>query len=175
MAAGIMLVINPLLLLNDVGFQLSFLATIGIIYLSSFFRRWLKFIPKKFIRLKEIIAMTFAAQIFTLPILIYNFGRMSLVAPLTNILIIPVVYWIMLSGFIFALAGVIWPFLGWILSFPCLFLLTYLAKIVNFFSHPWAAKTIENVHWFWLIISYLILGFIALQLNKRKRLKFLEY
>ena len=176
MAAGIMLVINPLLLLNDVGFQLSFLAAIGIIYLSSIFRRWLKFIPKKLIRLKEIIAMTFAAQIFTLPILVYNFGRISLVAPLTNVLILPFIYWIMIFGFIFGLAGMFWQSLGMFLSLPCWFLLTYLTKIVDFFSRGgWAAKTFENVHWLWLIISYLILGFIAWQLNKRKRLKFLEY
>lgn len=167
MAAGIMLVINPLLLLNDVGFQLSFLAAMGIIYLFPTFRRWLRFIPKKLIRLKEIIAMTFAAQIFTLPILVYNFGRISLVAPLTNVLILPFVYWIMIFGFIFGLAGMLWQPLGMFLSLPCWFLLTYLTKIVDFFSRGgWAAKTFENVHWLWLIISYLILGFIAWQLNK---------
>ncbi len=175
MAAALMLAINPLLLLNDVGFQLSFLAVMGIIYLAPVFKNLLRFIPKRFNNLKEIIAMTFAAQIFTLPILIYNFGRISLVAPLTNVLIIPAVYWIMISGFIFGLTGIIWQALGWILSFPCLFLLTYLTKIVDFFSQSWAAKTIENIHWFWLIILYLILGFVAWQLNKRKRLKFLEY
>ncbi|MBZ9577498.1 ComEC/Rec2 family competence protein [Patescibacteria group bacterium] len=176
MAAGIMLVINPLLLLNDVGFQLSFLAAMGIIYLSSTFRRWLRFIPQKLVRLKEIIAMTFAAQIFTLPILVYNFGRISLVAPLTNVLILPFVYWIMTFGFIFGLAGILWQPLGMILSLPCWFLLTYLTKIVDFFSRAgWAAKTFENVHWLWLIISYLILGFLAWRLNKREKLKFLNY
>jgi len=175
MAAALMLAINPLLLLNDVGFQLSFLAVMGIIYLAPIFKNWLKFIPQKFTALKKIMAMTFAAQIFTLPILVYNFGRISLVAPLTNVLIIPFVYWIMIFGFIFALVGMIWQTLGWILSLPCLFLLTYLTKIVDFFSRPWAAKTIEDVHWLWLIISYLILGFLTWWLNKRERLKFLRY
>jgi len=174
MAAGTMLVINPLLLFYDVGFQLSFLAVMGIIYLSSTFRRWLRFIPQKLIRLKEIIAMTFAAQIFTLPILVYNFGRISLVAPLTNVLILPFVYWIMIFGFIFGLAGILWQPLGMILSLPCWFLLTYLKEIVDIFSKPWAAKTIENVHWTWLIISYLILGLLAWKLNKREKLKFLN-
>ena len=175
MAAALMLAINPLLLLNDVGFQLSFLAAMGIIYLGSIFKNWLRFIPRKLNFLKDIMTMTFAAQIFTLPILIYNFGRISLVSPLTNILIIPVVYWIMFSGFIFALVGIILPFLGWILSFPCWFLLTYLLKIVDFFSHPWAAKTIENIHWLWLIIFYLLLAVFVYWLKKRQKLKFLEY
>jgi len=175
MAAALMLAINPLLLLDDVGFQLSFLAVLGIIYLTPTFNNWLKFIPKKLAALKNILAMTLAAQIFTLPILIYNFGRISLVAPLTNILILPILYWIMLLGFIFGLVGIFWQFLGWILSWPVWFLLTYLIKVVDFFSHSWAAKTIENVHWFWLIISYLTLGFIAWQLNKKQKLKFLNY
>lgn len=173
MAAAVMLAINPLLLLNDVGFQLSFLAVLGIIYLGSIFKNWLSFIPKE--NLRTIIAVTLAAQIFTLPILVYNFGRMSLVAPLTNILILPAVYWIMISGFIFALFGIIWGPLGWILSLPTWFLLTYLVKIVDLFSQPWAAKTFENIHWFWLVVSYLILGFFAWQLTKRARLKFLNY
>jgi len=175
MAAALMLAINPLLLLNDVGFQLSFLAVMGIIYLAPIFKNWLRFIPQKFTALKKIMAMTFAAQIFTLPILVYNFGRISLVAPLTNVLILPFVYWIMIFGFIFGLVGIIWSFLGWVLSLPCLLLLTYVVKIVDFFSRPWAAKTIENVHWFWLIISYLILGFLTWRLNKREKLKFLNY
>lgn len=175
MAATLILVVNPLLLVNDVGFQLSFLAVMGIIYLAPTFKNLLKFIPKKLTNLKEIISMTFAAQVFTLPILVYNFGRISLVAPLTNILILPTVYWIMLFGFIFCLVAVIFEPLGWIFSLPCLFLLTYLTKIVDLFSGPRAAKTIENVHWFWLIISYLILAYLSFWLNKKERLKFLHY
>lgn len=175
MAAGTMLVINPLLLFHDVGFQLSFLAVIGIIYLSSTFKRWLGFIPQKLTRLKEIITMTFAAQILTLPILVYNFGIISLAAPLTNVLILPFIYWIMIFGFIFGLAGMLWQSLGTVLSLPCWFLLTYLTKIVDFFSqNGWAAKTINNIHWLWLIISYLILGFSVWYLNKKEKMGFLR-
>jgi len=167
LAAAVMLTINPLLLFYDVGFQLSFLAALGIISLSAIFKRWLKL---------DILAMTFSAYFFTLPVLIYNFGQVSLAAPLTNLLILPFVYWIMLFGFVFALAGMFWSIPGLILSFPCWFLLGYLIKITEFFNQfSWAAKTIENVHWLWLSLSYLILGFIAWQLNKRERLRFLNY
>ncbi len=167
MAAGVMLVVNPLLLFYDVGFQLSFLAAMGIIYLSPVFKKWLRFIPEiKFFNFRSILVMTFSAYIFTLPILIYNFGRISLAGPLTNVLILPFIYWIMIFGFIFSLAGMLFQPLAWILSWPVWFLLTYLVKIVDFFSKSWAAKTIENVHWLWLVIAYLILGFFAWQLNK---------
>lgn len=168
-AGAVILVQNPLLLKLDVGFQLSFLAVMGIIYLAPIFQDWLKFIPEeKFINLRSILVMTLSAQIFTLPILIYNFGRMSLVAPITNILILPAIYWIMIFGFIFAILGVISPILGLIFSFPGWLLLTYLTKVVDFFSKiPLAYKTFENVHWIWLSISYLILGFITWRLQER--------
>lgn len=173
-AAGIMLVINPLLLFYDAGFQLSFLAAMGIIYLSSTFRRWLRFVPEvKFFNFRSILVMTFSAYIFTLPILIYNFGRVSLAGPLTNVLILPFIYWIMIFGFIFGLAGMFWQSMAWILSWPAWFLLTYLMKIVDIFSKSWAVKTIDNVHWLWLIIAYLILGFFAWYLKKRSRSIFL--
>lgn len=172
-AAALMLAVNPLLLLYDVGFQLSFLAAMGIVYLSPTFQRWLKFVPAK--NLRTILSLTFSAYLFTLPILIYNFGRISLAAPLSNVLILPAVQWIMISGFIFSLAGIIWQALGWILSFPCWLLLTYSVKITDFFSQPWAAKTIENLHWSWLIISYLILAVFVYWLRKREKLKFLNY
>jgi len=174
-SAGIMLIINPLLIW-DIGFQLSFLAAGGIISLSSFFGRWLRFLPEeKFLNLRSILSMTFSAYLFTLPILIYNFGQISLVAPLTNVLVLPIVSLIMVFGFIFGLAGLIWPPLGWLLFFPCWFLLTYVAKVVDFFSAPWAVKTIENIHWLWIFVFYLFLAPFVYWLKKRERLKFLNY
>jgi len=174
--AGIMLVINPLLLFYDVGFQLSFLAVLGIIYLSPIFKRWLRFVPEvKFFNFRSILIMTFSAYIFTLPILIYNFGRVSLAGPLTNILILPFIYWIMIFGFIFGIIGIFWQSLAWILSWPAWFLLTYLVKIVDIFSKSWAAKTIDNVHWLWLVIVYLVLGSFVWYLNRRENLGSLRY
>ena len=164
-AGAAMLAQNPLLLRLDIGFQLSFLAILGVIYLLPTFKEWLKFIPSE--NLKSILAMTFSAYLFTLPILIYNFGYVSLVAPITNILIIPFLYWIMIFGFIFGIIGMAWGTLGWIFSLPALFLLSYLIKVVNLFSQPWATKTFENIHWTWLIISYLILSFLTWKLNKK--------
>ena len=175
-AAGLMLVYNPLLLFYGVGFQLSFLAAFGIISLGSFFRKHLIFLPeKKLLNLKNIIAMTLSAYIFTLPVLIYNFGRISLVSLLTNVLILPVVCWIIIFGFSFSLAGVFLPLLGRLLFFPVWLLLTYVLKIVEFFSAPWAARTIKDIHWFWIIIFYLILFSVVWQIKKREKLRFLNY
>ena len=159
-AATLMLAVNPLLLKLDVGFQLSFLAIMGIIYLMPLLQQWLKF---------RILSMTLAAQVFTLPILIYNFGYISLVAPLTNILIVPLLPFIMMVGFIFALAGIFFQPLGWILSWPAWLLLTYLTKIVDGFNQiPLSSVTLE-ISWIWLLFFYLILSGILWRLNKRQK------
>jgi len=172
-AAALMLAFNPLLLLGDVGFQLSFLAVMGIIYLKDSLDRLFRFIKLK--ALRDIISMTLSAQIFTLPVLVYNFGRISLIAPLINVLILPIVPFIMILGFVMAMLGIAWSLAGWIISFPVWFLLTYLVKVMDLFSQSWAAKTFDDVHWFWLIFSYLILGFFVWRLNRKKRLKFLDF
>ena len=168
-AGALMLLINPLLLFSDVGFQLSFLAAMGIIYLSKTLERRLKFIPE-FLNWRSILVMTFSAYIFTLPILIYNFGRISLIGPIVNILILPAVPLIMISGFIFSLLGMAWSSLAWILSWPVWFLLTYLFKVVDFFSQEWMALNIQETPVFWLI--YLILGYWVWYLNKKEKPRF---
>ena len=118
------------------------------------------------------VSVTIAAQIFTLPIMVFNFGNISWVSPIANILILPVFYYLMLFGFLSSLVGIIWSALGWILSIPCYFLLLYFMWVVNFFSQPWMAKTITNVSWIWLLISYFIIGFATWFLNKKYSQKF---
>ncbi len=162
--AAIMLTLNPLLLKFDVGFQLSFLAVLGIIYIKPIFDGWVaKVIKKKKLPgLVQIITMTLAAQIATLPILVYNFGRISFISPLSNVLIVPALPYIMGAGFIFSLASVIWIGLGKILIWPAWFFFAYITKLVELLSKiPFAAKEISNIHWIWLIGYYILLiGFL---------------
>lgn len=172
-AAFLMLLQNPLLLKYDIGFQLSFLAMIGIIFFSPILESFFRKIPN-FFQLKNILILTISAQIFTLPLLLFNFGYFSLIAPITNILVLPILPLILGSGFLFAFLGIFFRQLGYIFSLPCWLLLTYLLKIVDFFSRSWAAK-IFNICWQWLIISYLLLGLITWRLNEKQKLKFLRY
>lgn len=174
LACAIMLLINPLLLFYDAGFQLSFLAVAGLIYLEPFIKILIKKITKdKAENLVSVISTTLAAQIFTLPIMIYNFGNMSFVSPITNLLVSPIVYWLMVSGFLVSVAGIFSNTLGYILSIPCWLLLTYFVKVIDFFSQPWAMKTLEKVSWVWLIILYLIIIFITRFLHKKYSQNFL--
>lgn len=174
MAGAVMLAQNPLLLKLDVGFQLSFLAILGIIYIAPAFQNLFQRISG-FLQFKEILTMTFSAQVFTLPILIYNFGYFSAVAPLTNVLILPILPLIMGLGFLSGLAGLIWDSLGWFFSLPVSFLLIYLTKVVDVFSKiSWSVYVLE-ISRIWLIISYLILGFLAWRLNKKQKLRFFQH
>jgi len=116
-AASIMLLLNPFLLTRDVGFQLSFLAVLGIIYFSPIVSSFLTKIPNT-LHVREIMSMTIAAQILTLPILIVNFGFISLVSILGNLLILPLLPILVGAGFLFFIGGSLWEPLGFILSLP---------------------------------------------------------
>jgi competence protein ComEC len=158
-AATLMLMQNPLLLLYDVGFQLSCLAVFGIIVSFGFFQKVLEKVPKTF-GLRDMVAMNFSAQVFTLPILIYNFGYVSVVGILTNILVLPVIPLLIGLGFIFLLAGAVVPLFGVMLSFPVFFLLAYFDFIMEFFRKlSFSQLVLENVSPVWFLVLYIPLLF----------------
>lgn len=175
LAAAVMLAINPTLLAKDWGFQLSFAATLGIVYLTPFFQFWLNKIKIfRFAGLAGILAMNFSAQLFTLPILVYNFGSFSLVSVLSNVLIAPLIVLIMVFGFIFVLIGLFWPALGFVFSWPCQLLLNYLVWVIDFCSRlPYAAlRTNFSLLLVFAIYSWLI--FLAWRLRREKQYRFLD-
>lgn len=171
-AGTIMLIINPLLLRYDIGFQLSFLAVLGLIYIKPIFDKllgkWLK--KEKISPILEIANTTIAAQISVLPILVYNFGNISFVAPITNILIVPFIQFFTILGLIFIGGTAIWLFIGKILLWPIYLGSAYILKIIDWFSQiPWAAKQISNLHWIWIIVYYVLLvGFLCFYKRKNK-------
>lgn len=176
-AAGFMLFLNPLLLRLDVGFQLSFLAMMGLIYLQPAFSGWLRQIPDyKFFPARTTLSATLSAQAFTAPILIYNFGYVSLTSVLANILIVPFLASITILILVIGFSGIIfWP-LGWIVSFPVFFALSYITKTIDLFSKiPLSLLRVENLHWLWLVIAYLVLAVFVWRLQKSQKLKFLKY
>ena len=157
-AATIMLLINPFLLKSDVGFQLSFIATLSIIYLKPILDEKTNKLPNPY-QIKDILTMTLAAQLGTLPILIFHFGRLSLISPLANLLIVPLLPVIMILGVILSFTGLIWLSLAKIIAWPVWFLLTYLIKVVDYLSAvPLAAYEFKSTSWIFLIIYYVILG-----------------
>jgi len=176
-AATFMLFLNPFLLKLDIGFQLSFLAILGLIYFQPIFLNLFKKIPDfKFFPIKTTLSATLSSQIFTLPILIYNFGRISLLSPIVNILIVPILSPLTILIFIFGFLGMISWILGYLFSFPVWLFLEYIVKIIDLFSKiPFTSFKIENVSYIYLIIFYFVLILFIIMENRKEKLKFLNY
>lgn len=141
-AATVMLAVNPSLLAADVGFQLSFAAVLSIIYLKPMIDKKMARLPD-FMQLKDILTMTLAAQLGTLPILIFQFGQISLISPLANLMIVPLLPVIMGMGMMVVFLGLIYLPLAKIVVWPIWLLLSYLIKTIEYLSSfPWATYDI---------------------------------
>lgn len=138
-AGAIMLFFNPYLLRYDTGFQLSFLSAFGLIYLAPRFNRWFSRLPD-FLSFRTNLSATLSAQIVTFPIIFWEFGRVSLVATLANVLILPAIPITMLFGFLAGLSGFISLQVAQILILPSWILLSCQIFVVKFLSIlPWAS------------------------------------
>jgi len=132
-AGALMVAIWPALLRFDLGFQLSFLATLGLVYFSDFFNQKLKRLTN-FFALRENLSTTLAAQIFVLPLLIINFQKISFVSPIVNVLVLPFIPLTMLSGFIGGVTGIVSPALGFIINLPTWLMASFVLHVISFFA-----------------------------------------
>lgn len=143
-AAAIMLIIDPNLL-YDVGFQLSFMATLGLVLYANHFTRpveaWVNTrilstrLRKPVMLVLEGVMVTTAAQVTTLPLILVTFNQLSHVALLVNALVLPLQPALMVLG---ALAAGIGVFFGvpagtWA-AWPAYFFLTGTIRPVQWFS-----------------------------------------
>lgn len=130
---------NPRILAFDIGFQLSFLATLSLIYVSPIVSCWFARVPER-LGLREILVTTVATQIFTLPFILYAMGEISVISLVTNILVLPCVSWAMLGGFIVGVVGFINPALALPFVAGTTALISYMLEVVGFFGPlPFAA------------------------------------
>ena len=116
--------------------------------------------------LQEIMAMTFSAQVFTLPLLISSFGYFSIISLLSNIIVLPI------TPLLMAL-GILVPILGAVVAIPCSILLSYLMWVVDISSRVPFALLKVNLPFLVLAIIYLPFLYLAYK-GKRKELEFLN-
>lgn len=164
-AAFFMTLWNPKIFVFDVGFQLSFLATMGLVYISPLLTdcRAFKILPN-FFGIRESFLMTISAQITTLPIILYNFQRFSVVAPFANVLILPLIPLSMFFGFFSVFAGSVFEPFGLFLSYIALFFLGLIVKIAHFFAIlPFASY---DISWFSESLFVLYCLFVGILLIK---------
>lgn len=152
LAGTLMLIHNPLLLFYDVGFQLSISATIGVLAAHQ-------------LRVKigredywsELLWPTFGAIVLTAPIVAYHFNTLSIIAPLANALVLPLVPILMLLGVLSLV-----PIIDW-LCVPLLQILINIEVAVVKFLAAWQYSSIPWFpDWPMIVIYYLVLGFFWL-------------
>jgi len=153
--AAAMIFINPKILHFDVGFHLSFLALLGIVYLNPVIEKYLTLVP---LIVRPYLAATISAQVFTIPVLLYNFDRLSLIAPIANILVLPVVPPLMLFGFLSGTVALISEVIALPLVWLSWLMLTYIIKVTEWLaSIPLASFTVSDFHIIGVVIYYLCL------------------
>lgn len=113
--AAMILVLTPWALRYDVGWQLSFLATLGILWMAGPLADRMRRLPGV---LREPLAVTVAAGLFTAPIIALTFGTTSLISPLTNLLVVPLIPWLMLGGTLTAATALLVPPLSLMVAVP---------------------------------------------------------
>lgn len=130
-AAFFMVLANPAILRFDTSFQLSFLATLGMIYLVPKFEKILYFIPNK-LKIKENLSATLGAQTAVLPLLIYKTGIMSIVSTPLNMIILPLIPITMFLGFLTGGLGFISYYLSYFFGITSYILLGAILWIIKF-------------------------------------------
>lgn len=148
LVAGLFLLVNPRWI-SDLSFQLSFLASFGVIVVAPILEKAMHFLPNI---IKENLAVTLGAQLMVTPVIASNFHQLSLVSLFANVLTLWIIPYIMGLGFIFL-------FLGQILSLPLFIMLTYFIYIVQFFaSLPFAWEYVGEISWIVWMGYYLVLA-----------------
>lgn len=117
----------------DVGFQLSFIGTLGIIILTPILQKALKSIERLPFgyAIAEISAVTIAAQIATLPIDAITFQQISFIAPITNILTVPLLAITIFMGIFICVSGILYAPLGILCGWVAWPVLWYIGNIVT--------------------------------------------
>ncbi len=155
LAGFLMVMQNPDILVFDISFQLSFLATLALIFVHPILEKKLTRIPERF-GLREIISITLATQLFVTPFVLYMMGSVSVIALLTNILVVPLVPLTMLFGFVTGTLG----FISYALAVPFAFishvLLSYIISVVTLFAQlPFSFFVIPKFSIWLVIVCYI--------------------
>lgn len=151
----VMILINPFILVFDVSFQLSFIATVAVIFFAARIEKYFLWVTDRF-GLRDIVSVTFAAYIFVLPFILYKMGNLSLVSLPANVLILPFIPLTMVFGFLTGVVGTISYLFSIPFGFISQFLLHYELMIIKFFSDiPFASITVPDFPFLLTILIYI--------------------
>lgn len=148
-----MLAFDPRLI-SDLGFQLSFVALGGLLWVGPWLSDRFKFVPEA-LGLRQSIAQTLAATATTVPIILFRLDQLSLVTIAANIMVAPVVGWIYWLALPLLILGFGPYLLAWPLVWALSALLAYMVAVTNFWAGlPWAVVLVSGMWWFALAAVY---------------------
>lgn len=159
-AATLLLIFNPLWIW-DLGFELSFLATLGLVVTVPPLIERLDWLPPA---IAYLIAVPIAAFIWTLPLQLYVFGVVPLYSLVINILTTPIISVISVGSIISAIVALIWPLggsaLAWLLYYPS----HWLIGLVQFFYQlPGNSVAVGTISLLQLLAIYGLITLVWLQ------------
>ena len=132
-AGGLMIIQNPIIIIGDPSFQLSFACTLGLILLGNSSKIFFSFVPE-FFGLREIVSSTVAVQMFTLPLLLKFSGAVSAYGVFANIIVVPFLPFAMFFVFIAGSMGFISLELGLVFASVSHLVLAYILSVVKYIS-----------------------------------------
>lgn len=169
LTALLMSMVDPFVLW-DVGFQLSFLGTLGIVMLTPLFLRSFRSL-ERFLSgylVAEIMAVTLAAQTATWPITAFTFSQISFIAPLANMLSVPLLGVLIVLGLLVCIGGLFFIQIGILFGWIVWPLLWYLGMIINWCAGlPEAYLNVNNTNTVLAWDYYGLLGLLIIFLFRR--------
>ena len=148
---------NPWIVVHDPGFELSVLATIGLVFVSPLLEEKVRWVTTRF-GIREVIVATLGTQATVLPFLLYQTGSLSAVSLPVNILVLAVVPAAMLLSFIAALVGMTVPVLAPLAGFPAYVLLSYMLRVVSIsVAVPHASIAVPPFPLWLMLFAYVII------------------
>lgn len=167
LAGTLMLLANPHLLVHDPGFQLSFLATLGLILLSPYIEKRLAKIPET-LGVRRFVTATLATQIFVLPLLLYHTGLFSVVSVVVNVLVLPAVPVAMLLTFLTGTVGLVSYPLAVLVGFFAHLSLSYIVVVALIFGGlPFASFSVDAFPFWVAVLAYTLIALATWHLLRR--------
>ena len=164
-----MLLENPKILVFDPSFQLSFLATLALIYVVPVVERYLKFVTEKW-ELRSTLATTVATQLTVLPLLIYSVGDFSLVSLPANMLVLLIIPYTMFLGFAAALLSYVSAFLALPLAYLAHLLLAWILFVADFLGNiPFASVAVPHVSAWIIALAYSVIVILVWRFRNSPR------
>jgi competence protein ComEC len=149
--AIVMLLLNPLWI-QDLGFQFSFLATLGLMVSANPIAQRLDWLPP---RIAEWLAVPIAATLWVMPLQLSQFGQFPVYGLLVNVLTAPLLTVITVAGFISSLLAIPFPALGGAVAWLLQPVLALLLGFVKFASQlPGSSVAVGAVSWFQMGVLY---------------------